>query len=126
MKKFGKRLRELRKTRHLSQEKVAYEIGVAPGTISRYESGRMIPTGEVICEACRFFRVSADYLLGLSDIKVPNKDLVSNYKEIREKYELALEKARKYETLKEALHGLESEGEKNRMKSKCFWFSSIQ
>jgi len=110
MKNFGKRLRELRKAKNLSQEDIADALGVAPGTISRYESERMVPTEEVIYRACKYFKVSADYILGLSDIKRASKDILKR-KDIQD-YEEALKKAKKYEILKDTLQELEDEGEK--------------
>ena len=100
MKTFGKRLKELRKTRNLSQEEVAFVLGVAPGTISRYESLKMMPTEEVIYKTCRFFKISADYVLGLSEIKKVNKDIMKNYEE-------KSRKAEKYDIIKDTLYELE-------------------
>lgn len=100
MRIFGKRLRELRKSKSLSQEEVAYALSVAPGTVSRYESEKMVPTEEVIYRTCKYFKVSADYILGLSDVKRVNKDMLSNYEEV-------LKKAKKYEVLKDTIQELE-------------------
>jgi len=104
MKTFGKRLKELRKTRNLSQEEVAFVLGVAPGTISRYESLKMMPTEEVIYKTCRFFKISADYVLGLSEIKKVNKDIMKNYEE-------KSRKAEKYDIIKDTLYELEFGGQ---------------
>ena len=94
----------MRKTRNLSQEEVAYVLGVAPGTVSRYESQKMLPTEEVIFKACKYFQVSADYMLGLSNIQKNSKDIVKNYHE-------TLRKAESYEIIKDTLRRLELKNE---------------
>lgn len=40
---FGKRLRELRKQKNLSQEKLAEAVGVAPFTVYRWETALDAP-----------------------------------------------------------------------------------
>lgn len=67
MSKFSERLKELRIERGLSQDKISLLTGISQSTISSYESKRIKPTDEVIITFCKFFKVSADYLLGLAD-----------------------------------------------------------
>lgn len=64
---FSKRLRELRKSRRLSQQEVSIKTHISQSNISSYELGQNKPTIEAIIALCKFFNVSADYLLGLSD-----------------------------------------------------------
>lgn len=39
----GKRIRQARQKRHLSQAELAYLVGVSPTTVSRWERGHTIP-----------------------------------------------------------------------------------
>lgn len=64
---FGKRLKELRQQNNLSQRKLATALGVAQSSITSYEAEQKSPTAEVIIKAAQYFKVSSDYLLGLSD-----------------------------------------------------------
>ncbi len=64
---FGKRLRALRLAHGLVQEDIGAWFNMRKSTVSQWESGRL-PHPAVIAELARRFRVSADYLLGLSDI----------------------------------------------------------
>lgn len=64
---FSKRLKELRKGRRLSQQEVSIKTHISQSNISSYELGQNKPTIEAIIALCKFFNVSADYLLGLSD-----------------------------------------------------------
>ena len=61
------RLCEIRKKQNLSQRKVADFLGIPQQQYSRYENGKFeIPVRYVIT-LCRFYGISADWLLGLTD-----------------------------------------------------------
>ncbi len=65
---IGRRLREHRLKAGLTQEEVAWQIGVSQGSMSHYEQGRIeIPLG-VLIAACRILRVApATIVPGLGD-----------------------------------------------------------
>ena len=67
MKAFSERLMELRKERGLSQATVAKDLGVSLGIVCYWETNKSDPTASYIAKVARYFTVSADYLLGLSD-----------------------------------------------------------
>ncbi len=67
MKAFSERLMELRKERGLSQATVAKDLGVSLGIVCYWETNKSDPTASNIAKVARYFNVSADYLLGLSD-----------------------------------------------------------
>ena len=62
---IGRRLRELRETRGVTQAEVAEVLGVNQSRISEYEQGGLRLHGAVIVALARTLRVSADELLGL-------------------------------------------------------------
>ena len=62
---FGKRLRELRKERNLTQKQLAALIGVKNSVISFYEVGDRVPSPEVLRELAKALHVSSDYLMGI-------------------------------------------------------------
>src|ERR1051326_1246672 len=62
-KSFGARLRQLRATRHLSQEALAGEIGNEPRCVSRYERGVTLPNAATLVQLARVLRVSVGKLL---------------------------------------------------------------
>ncbi len=64
---FGKRLKELREEKALSQKELASIIGYNQSMISFWENGVNEPTESAIRKISIFFGVSADYLLGLED-----------------------------------------------------------
>ena len=63
----GDRIRQLRESKGYSREKFAESIGIGTTQAYKYEMGKSDATGEVIARMSRFFDVSSDYLLGLSD-----------------------------------------------------------
>lgn len=80
---FGVRLKELRKSKHLTQQELAEKVDLVKGSISAYEKSQKYPSVEVLIKLCKCFQVSSDYLLGLSDEKAINKyDLTEEQMEI--------------------------------------------
>lgn len=65
MKEWYEILRGLREDRDLKQADVARLLGTTQQVYSRYENGiNEIPLRHIVT-LCRFYRVSADYILGL-------------------------------------------------------------
>lgn len=65
---FPTRLRELRKTRHLTQKQVAEGANITEIAVQNYESGRRKPNYDTLIALSDFFDVSLDYLVGRSDV----------------------------------------------------------
>ena len=64
---FAQRVREVRKLHGETQKELGEVIGTKANNVSEIESGKKTTTSENIAKICRHYRVSADYLLGLSD-----------------------------------------------------------
>lgn len=60
---FGKRLRELRLEKNLSQRELGTIFSVCNQTISFWETGAREPDLDNLVAIARFFDVSVDYLL---------------------------------------------------------------
>lgn len=68
------RIREVRLQNGISQKELATAIGVAPNTLSQYESGKRAPDFDTMSRISAYFHVSVDYLLGLGREKpVPDE-----------------------------------------------------
>lgn len=65
-----KRIRTLREARGISQQRLAIELNVSQAMISKYELSQSEPDMSMIRNLAKFFGVSADYLLEISDDKV--------------------------------------------------------
>ena len=61
------RLKELRKEKGVSQKEVAKAIGVTISAYSNYEQGLREPSNQILINLCKYYDVTADYLLGLED-----------------------------------------------------------
>ena len=66
---FPQRLSELMKERKLTQQNLADSLGVKRQTVSLYMSGQSMPDAEQLKNIALFFGVSADWLLGLSNVR---------------------------------------------------------
>lgn len=67
--KWNDRIRGLREDSDLTQTQMAQICGVSQNAISKYElAERQIPI-DILIKYCRFYKVSADYILGLTDKK---------------------------------------------------------
>ena len=67
MKEYWEMIRELREDRDLKQADIAKVLGTTQQVYSRYENGvNEMPIRHLIT-LCRFYRVSADYILGITD-----------------------------------------------------------
>lgn len=65
MKEYNKIIRELREDHDLKQKDIAKLLGTTQQVYSRYENGENeIPVRHIIT-LCKFYNVSADYILGL-------------------------------------------------------------
>ena len=65
---IGERLAEVRKDHGDTQEKLAGRLGVTVSAVRSWEQEKSSPSHETLTAVCRLYGVSADYLLGLSDL----------------------------------------------------------
>ena len=61
------RLRELRKSRNISQLKLSIDLNTTQNTISRYENMERQADYEMLIKIADYFGVAIDYLLGRTD-----------------------------------------------------------
>lgn len=64
---IGERLRALRENAELSQHALGEKLHMTQRKVSYIETGACEPSVEDLKEICLFFKVSANYLLGLPD-----------------------------------------------------------
>ena len=96
MAEFKDRLKQLRKEKGLTQQELGIHFEVSGVAIMRYEKGQRSPTlsyrsvrryengetdsnGASIISLADFFNVTTDYLLGVSDERVPVKNHLSKF-----------------------------------------------
>lgn len=72
---LGQRLLELRKSKHLSQEEVAYKLNVTRQTVSKWETDQSTPDFDKIIPLCELYGISPDELLtGKKEIQIENDE----------------------------------------------------
>ena len=64
---FAEKIKSLRQEKGVGQNKMAEDLGVSNASISYWETGKQIPSAEVIYKMAKYFNVSADYILGITE-----------------------------------------------------------
>lgn len=64
---YYKRIKEIREDRDIKQKEIAEILQTDQSYYSKYERGLHPMTAEQIIILCRYYNLSADYLLGLID-----------------------------------------------------------
>ena len=62
-KEIGKRIKELRKERTLTQDEFAEEINMTVSAVSKMEIGNRVPSVDTFVLLSEFFGVTLDYLV---------------------------------------------------------------
>ena len=68
-----RRIRDLREDKDLTQTQLAKEVNVSQRTYSYYENGERTIPPEVLIALAKFYNVSVDYILEISDNPNPYK-----------------------------------------------------
>lgn len=84
---FSNRMRELAYNSHMTLKELSEELGTTSATLSRYINGARTPEAKSIIMIARYFNVSTDWLLGLSDERYP--DLSDKLRDVVDRYVLA-------------------------------------
>lgn len=61
---FGKKINELRKSKNVTQDELAAELGVTAAAVSKWENGYTLPDILMLCALADYFQVTTDELLG--------------------------------------------------------------
>lgn len=64
---FGERLKYLRTEKGIGQNLLAEQLQLSNASVSYWETGKQIPSAEVVFKLAIFFNISADYLLGITN-----------------------------------------------------------
>lgn len=59
---MNKRIKEIRKKLHLTQDKFGQKLGIARNTVANYETGLRTPSNAVITLICKEFNVDEHWL----------------------------------------------------------------
>lgn len=75
--KFEIRLKELRESQGLTLQNLADETGINRVTLTNYENGNRHPDERALTIIAKYFEVSLDYLVGISNVKSYDADVHS-------------------------------------------------
>lgn len=75
---FGERLKNYRMKKGLSQENVAYSINKTKATISRYESGELMPSAEDVSKICEVLEIYEADLYGREAVRTMQNNKSTN------------------------------------------------
>lgn len=78
---LGKRIKQLRKERELTQSELGKHLNVGKSTISQYETDTNMPDSDIILKIAEFFNVTTDYLLCRTNIRKPEKEIIATSRE---------------------------------------------
>lgn len=74
-------IKQLRQEKGVTQEELGKILNVQKATISKYETGRVMPDVPTILKMANFFNVSIYYLLGIPENNSHSHDLILSDKE---------------------------------------------
>jgi transcriptional regulator with XRE-family HTH domain len=80
---LGERLKFLRQSRKKTLDELAVDLDTTKTTLSRYENNKRVPDADFIIRLANYFKVSADYILCLSDNPFTVTDFVRSQKKHR-------------------------------------------
>ena len=91
---FSNTMSALRRARGLSQRPAAADLNISQALLSHYENGAREPGLDFVCRACRYYNVSADYLLGLTDVPTGSTAALEALTELTAALDAAADRAR--------------------------------
>ena len=71
---IGKKIRDLRKQKRMSQTELAKSAGVSQTTVTAWETGKAEPSSSAVARLADIFNVTTDYLLGRPNKQETKKD----------------------------------------------------
>lgn len=77
-----KNLKKIREKLNITQIRLSTEIEVSQETISAYESGKSLPSADVLIKMSKFLNTSIDYLLDITDNPIISKKNTSDIDEL--------------------------------------------
>ena len=64
-------LKQIRNSKNLLQTKVAMDLSITQETVSSYETGRVLPSSDMLIRLADYYNTSVDYLLGRTKYDMP-------------------------------------------------------
>ena len=68
------KIKELREEKKMTQIRLSTELEITQETVSAYEIGKHYPSVKSLLKMAELFNASLDYIMGLSEIRLPIKE----------------------------------------------------
>lgn len=84
---LGNNIKNLRKTRNLSQEKLAEMIGIEPPALSKIENGKSYPTPQTLENIIKALNIKPEQLFILEeelDIEQAHEDILTRLQKVKQ------------------------------------------
>lgn len=88
---IGNRIKVLRTKNNMTQKELSIKLGLTPKMISFYETSQRMPPIDIIIKLVTIFDVSSDYLLGLTNINLNEKNNITPLLEMPDGAKILLE-----------------------------------
>ena len=75
---YNEKIQWIRDCKNITQKELAKHLGIKQQQYARYEKGVNIMPVTYLPEICKYLDVSADYILGLSEIQEIQKEKVGH------------------------------------------------
>ena len=85
MKQFGERLRFVRRQAKMTQDRLALKLGVSRDSISRWESGKDVPSARGVVQISETLQVRVAYLVGIAkrpQVPQAERDMMSLFRRL--------------------------------------------
>jgi len=70
--RYYNRIKDLREDNDLTQAEIAKQLGLHTTQYQRYERAETTIPADIIVDIAKFYKVSTDYILGLTNISKPS------------------------------------------------------
>ena len=98
---IGIRIKELRKSRNLTQRAFAERLNITKSTVAAYENGSRLPSYDVLLKIADAFHVTTDTLLGIgskycldiTDLTPEQRNTLQNIAAVYSEYNKLLQKS---------------------------------
>ncbi len=100
---ISQRIKELRSEKKLTQNELASLLGIAKTTLAAYEQGKNEPSISMLIKMAHCFNVSTDYLIGLTQSRLPENRNISEELNLSDK---AIEKMKQFTLVIDKYNGI--------------------
>jgi len=69
------RIKSLREQQNKTQSELARQLGITRSSVNAWEMGISVPSTQYVVELAHIFKVSTDYLLGKTTVRIRPEDL---------------------------------------------------